>query len=104
MPGIFPGPVHAHGGTATVEAPPTEPPTEPSTASEYTDAGLPWFDYYGGDAEAVEGAKKFKALVSVAAMGEKKGEEALPENVSVDVERVIALRKVGAERVREMTV
>ncbi len=35
-------------------------------------------------------------------MGEKKGEEALPENESVDVERIIALRKVGAGRVREM--
>ncbi len=26
------------------------PPTEPPTAKEYTEAGLPWFDYYGGDA------------------------------------------------------
>ena len=66
-------------------------------------AGLPWFDYYGGDAEAVEGAKKFEGLVSVAAMGEEKGEEPLPENESVDVERIVALRKVEAGRVREMS-
>ena len=63
---------------------------------------MPWFDYYGGDAEAVEGARKFKGLVSVAAMGQKKGEQPLPENESVDVERIIGLRKVEAGRVREM--
>ena len=76
----------------------------PPTAKEYTDAGLPWFDYYGGDLEAVEGAKKFKGLVSVATMGEKTGEQPLLENESVDVERIIGLRKVEAGRVREVTV
>ncbi len=40
--------------------------------------------------------------MSVAAMGEKKGEEALPENGSVDVARVIALREAATGRVREM--
>ena len=85
--------------TATTgEAPPTEPPT----AVEYTRAGLPWFDYYGGDAEAVEGAKKFKGIVSVAAMGKVKGETPLPENESVEVGRIIGLRKRGADQVREM--
>ena len=41
------------------------PPTEPPTAKEYTEAGLSWFDYYGGDAAAVEGAEKLKGLTSV---------------------------------------
>ena len=31
-----------------------KPPVEPATAADYTRAGLPWFDYYGGDAKAVE--------------------------------------------------
>ena len=79
------------------------PPTEPPTAKKYTEAGLPWFDYYGGDVEAVEGAEKFKGLIGVAAMGKRKGATPLPENESVDVERIIALRKKGSERVREMT-
>ncbi len=79
-----------------------QPPTEPPTAKAYTEAGLPWYDYYGGDAEAVAGAEKFKGLVSVAEMGEQKGETPLPENESVDVERIIALRKAGADQVREM--
>ena len=80
------------------------PPNEPPTAKEYTNAGLPWFDYYGGDAEAIAGAQKFKSLVSVAAMGKQKGETPLPENESVNVERIIALRKRGADQVREMPV
>ena len=37
-------------------------------------------------------------------MGKQTGETPLPENESVDVERIIVLRKVGAERVREMPV
>ncbi len=78
------------------------PPTEPPAAKEYTDAGLPWFDYYGGDLEAIAGAEKFKSLVSVAGMGKEKGETPLPENESVDVERIIALRQRGADQVREM--
>ncbi len=76
------------------------PPTEPPTAKDYTDAGMPWFSYYGGDAEAVEGAEKFKGLASVAAMGEKKGETPLPDNEGLDVERIIALRAAGASEVR----
>ena len=79
------------------------PPTEPPTAKEYTEAGLPWFDYYGGDAVAVEGAQKLKGLTSVVEMGKEKGESAAPENESVDVERIIALRKRGSQKVREMT-
>lgn len=29
-------------------------------------AGLPWFDYYGGDLKALEGAEKLAGLDSVA--------------------------------------
>ena len=78
------------------------PPTVPPTAKEYTEEGLPWFDYYGGDAEAVVGAEKFAKLVSVSAMGEQKGETPLPENESVNVERIVTLREEGADQVREM--
>ena len=78
------------------------PPTEPPSAKDYTDAGMPWFSYYGGDAEAVEGAENLKGIVSVAATGEQKGETPLPDNESLDVERIIALRTAGASEVREM--
>ena len=36
--------------TITGERPPTTPPT----AADYTRASLPWFDYYGSDAKALE--------------------------------------------------
>ncbi len=75
----------------------------PPTAKDYTNTGLPWFDYYGGDAEAVAGAEKLNGLTSVAEMGKQKGETPLPENESVEVERIIALRKQGADQVRETT-
>jgi hypothetical protein len=78
-------------------------PTKSPTAKDYTNRGLPWFDYYGGGAKAVDGAEKLAKLASVAAMGKQKGETPLPENDSVDVERIIALRKIGSDQVREMT-
>ena len=40
----------------------------------------------------MEGAEKLKGIVSVAAMGEQKGEAPLQDNESLDVERIIALR------------
>lgn len=54
------------------------------------------------DFGAIAGAEKFKSLMSVAGMGEQKGKTPLPENESADVERIIALRKRGADQVREM--
>ena len=78
------------------------PQTKSPTAKEYTERGLPWFEYYGGDMEAVEGAEKFTKLVSVATMGKQKGEAPLSENESVDVERIIGLRRKGSNQVREM--
>ena len=78
------------------------PPVEPPTAADYTSAGLPWFDYYGGDAMAVEGAEKFGGLKSVAEMGKEKGESALPGNDPVDVQHVVTLRQQGMSEVREM--
>ena len=81
------------------------PPSKPPTAKAYAEVGLPWFDYYGGDAEAVAGAEKFKSLDGVSKMGEQKGRCAapLPENESVTVEGVVTLRKARSDRVREMT-
>jgi len=68
-----------------------EPPTTPLTSREYQDAGMPWFEYYGGDATALEGAEKLAGLKTVKEMGEKKGEHPLPENESVETPVVIGL-------------
>lgn len=64
--------------TITAERPPTKPPT----ASEYARHGLPWFDYYGGDAKAMDATKKLKGLSSVYDIGKAKREHPLPENES----------------------
>ena len=53
----------------TGEAPPLAPPT----AQDYARAGLPWFDWYGGDAKALEGAGIFKNVKTVAEVGAAKG-------------------------------
>ena len=77
------------------------PPTEPPTARQYTKAGLPWFDYYGGDAEVVSDAEKLKAVKSVAQIAKEKGDTPLPENETLNIPHVIKLRGRGTNQVRE---
>ena len=79
------------------------PPTAPPTAADYTNVGLPWFDYYDVDAKALEGAEALGNLSSVAKMGKDMGKTPLPENESVEAERIIKLRKEAARPVREAT-
>ena len=66
------------------------PPTEPPTAKQYTEMGLPWFDYYGGDADVISGAEKLKGLRSVNRIAIDKG-DAPPENDTVVVNDVVRL-------------
>ena len=42
-----------------------EPPISPMSASDYTKAGLPWFNFYGGDKASIKGAKKLGKIKSV---------------------------------------
>lgn len=49
------------------------PPHRPPTAHQYTDAGLPWFDYFDADQVAVQGAKNLAGLDSVASRRVKQG-------------------------------
>jgi len=53
-----------------------EPPMSAISAEAYTDAGLPWFDYYGKDKSVIEGAKKLGKIKSV-----KHIESEAPSNV-----------------------
>lgn len=59
------------------------PPHEPVSARDYTDAGLPWFEYYGGDLEALAGATKLAGTDSVAATSIKVGDGVVPDNEPV---------------------
>jgi hypothetical protein len=69
------------------------PPSVPFTAKEYSDHGLPWFDYYSDKSTALKGSGKLKGLKSVAEMGKEKGDNPLPENKSVDPDNIVKLRK-----------
>lgn len=77
----------------TGEAPPTLPPT----AKQYTEAGLPWFDWYDEKHSAVEGSGVLAGLKSVKQTGEHKGEHPLPEN---DPAGKIQLLPLGPGHVR----
>ena len=48
-------------------------PTMPPTAKDYSDAGLPWFEHYGGDKTSLDGAEKLAGLHSVAAKSWQQG-------------------------------
>jgi hypothetical protein len=69
------------------------PPTVPFTAKEYTQHGLPWFEYYSDNSVAVDGSEKLDGLKSVVEMGKEKKDNPLPENESVVPERIVELRR-----------
>ena len=47
-----------------------EPPLSPISAEAYSQAGLPWFDYYDDDREAIDGAKALGNIKSVKTIGQ----------------------------------
>jgi hypothetical protein len=69
------------------------PPTVPFTTKEYSNHGLPWFDYYSDNSTVLKGSGKLKGLKSVVEMGKEKGDNTLPENESVDPAHIVKLRK-----------
>lgn len=77
------------------------PPKEPPTAQHYTESGLPWYDYYDADHEAVTGSEILKSVKGVAQTGKDKGETALPDNESITGTRVVSLRDTRKRKVRE---
>ena len=80
----------------------SEAPTVPPTSKEYARAGLPWFDYYDDSGKAVKGSSILSKLKSVVTMGKEKGDNPLPENESVDPEKIITIKaKLKKGQVRE---
>ncbi len=51
-----------------------DPPPSPATAERYTQAGLPWYDYYAGDETALATTDTLKGLKSVNEIADGKGE------------------------------
>lgn len=69
------------------------PPTMPPSARTYDEAGLPWFELYDDDLEAVAGADSLAQLDSVAARSLKLGHGVLADNEAVREPKVRALRR-----------
>ncbi len=90
--------VHVVNSLQFLEVTGTEPPQEPPTARSYTDAGLPWFEYYDGDLRALEGAQRLAGLDSVAAKKWKKGQGILAGN---DPVRPQLIENLSGTKVRE---
>ena len=65
------------------------PPTKPPTARVYAARGLPWFEYYGDDARALEGSRKLRGLRSIAGQAEATGEAPFPDNETISVTHVV---------------
>lgn len=70
-----------------------EPPTVPFTSKEYTQAGLPWFEFYNEGATSVDGSDKLNGMNSVTELGKEKNDKPLPENESVNVQTIIPIQK-----------
>jgi len=73
------------------------PPHKPATASDYTSAGLPWFDYYA-DGKPLPGSDTLGKLTSVAAKVVEKGRKPLPDNKPVEPKIIKALGTRGVVR------
>jgi hypothetical protein len=80
------------------------PRTVPPTAKQYTQAHLPWFDYYDETARPLPGSSILQKLKSVFILGQEKGNVPLPENEPVETDVVVKLRSgLKKDEVREGT-
>jgi hypothetical protein len=85
--------VHIANSRTWKEITDEKPPHAPLSAKEYTQAGFPWFEYYGETAHALDGSETLKELKSVAEMDEAKHQTPLPENDTLTPKNVIPLGK-----------
>ena len=65
-----------------------DPPSPPQTAADYAAHGLPWFDNYTDDLKSLVGTGKLKGLKSMLQYGMQKGLTLLPENESIDLNKL----------------
>lgn len=80
----------------------SDPPHPAPTAKSYTNAGLPWFEYYDDSQSAIKGTTILSKLKSIAQLSLAKKEVVLPENDPVTPEKVKTYRKgLQAGQVRE---
>lgn len=96
--------VHLANSTVYQEITGHLPPHKPPTERQYTQAGLPWFEYYS-DGKALKGASSLGGLMGVAAKTIGMGNSPLPDNDPVTPRSVrpIGKEKVGRDEETEPT-
>jgi hypothetical protein len=67
------------------------PPHKPPTAKTYTNAGLPWFDYYDEGAKALGGSSILAGLKSLVTTTRER-EESLADDIAVRSDQIVKLR------------
>jgi hypothetical protein len=77
------------------------PPHAAPTAADYTRAGLPWFQDWAPKAAALPGSPVLKKLDSVANLGNKLGQQPLPDNEALPLHQVVLSAAKAAGQVRE---
>jgi hypothetical protein len=77
-------------------------PSEPPTAKAYCAAGLPWFEQYGEDQEALPGSSALASLNSLAKLFKKKTGVKLPnsEDITIGTPKAIGPGAKGPRTVR----
>jgi hypothetical protein len=83
--------VHLANSEVYKEITGNRPPTKPPSAKEYTDAGLPWFDYFDAEMKNLKGSKILSALDSVAAKTLKVGKGILGDNEPINPKRIVKI-------------
>lgn len=78
---------------------------EPPTAQDYAEAGLPWFDYYARDLQALPGSDTLAGVKSIAKVfGEKTGAELVGSaDVKTGQPTILGPKTPGPRRIRSST-
>ncbi|MBW8004058.1 MAG: hypothetical protein FVQ80_19045 [Planctomycetes bacterium] len=92
--------VHIVNSLQYLELTGKEPPTKAPSSKQYTDARLPWFEYYDADKKALEGSKNLAHLDSVAVNHLKEGKGILQGNDPVSPGNIKIIQS-GKHLVRE---
>jgi hypothetical protein len=65
-----------------------EPPMSPISSDEYTDAGLPWFDYFDEDKKSIKGAEALDGIKSIKDVYKEKIKDLFGGNTSSQSQKV----------------
>jgi hypothetical protein len=76
--------------------------TAPPSAEDYNAAGLPWFEYYGHDWQALSGSQKLSDLESLAQIHNKKTGSVLPGSTDLTVQKKFTLNKYPISPLRKI--